>query len=635
MSKSNNILTGYCFLAALTENQNDLFNHVYVPICKRALSLYSLKGASHGNASDIKSLINEEYGIDIPQVIIKKLINATFKTLSNRAKKKIDFKVFQNGETFEINKYSFSDLEIQYKKGKRNANALQNAFTEYLISENLDETKIPSFSEFLDKNKKHLSSFFKNSDSLNGKDLDLVFIHHVHFLEYIDASNHDLFEIAKGLYLGSIVASFFESGIDLEAKFQSNEIYFLDTPIILRALDLQKEEETEPIRELIKLITSTGGKIKILSITIEEISRVIENAIGNYNNVTPTSTINEACVRRSKNKTWLITYNGNLEKNILDSLKIEKENILTSFIDKHQKSADIKALQIERNRTGNALHDVIAYLYVRELRGASVSLFQKAKVWFLTNNTELLKFNKKNNPNNGISEIVLPDALTSLLWLKNPVKLIDKVKKVGLSELMAATLNEEIASKEIINEFESNIKNIDGISEDDYKTLLESVAHQSAKRIENFNEIAFNDNSKAKVAAHKIVEWEKSRKAKRIKTIKDAQSAQTSEEQKNKKLHEKLNKIESDLSAAKSVSDSSQTKIELLSLEVERQKKLLNRVFIWLLITILIGVIVYLGFHFYSALSYALKIFNWILGAGGLFGLINLIFNAIKFFKGK
>ena len=96
-------------MAALTENQNDLYNQVYIPICKRTLSLYSLQDRTHGGVSDIKELIAEEYGIDVPSFVVKKLINATFKSLSNRSRKKYKFNVFQNGETFEIEKYAFSD----------------------------------------------------------------------------------------------------------------------------------------------------------------------------------------------------------------------------------------------------------------------------------------------------------------------------------------------------------------------------------------------------------------------------------------------------------------------------------------------------------------------------------------------
>ena len=635
MSNNENILTGYCFLAALTENQNDLYNHVYVPICKRALSLYSLRGGTHGNANVIKQLIKTEYGIDVPQLVVKKLINATFKSLSNRARRKYSFNVFQHGETFEIQKYAFSDLEVQYKKGQRNARALQEAFEVYLSSEGIETAGLPTFAHFLEKNKRHLAAFFKNTGNINGDNVDASYIHHVAFLEHVDTSNNDLFEIAKGLYIGSIVASFLEAGIDLEPKFEPSEVYFLDTPIVLRALDLQKEEETEPIKELLEIIKNTGGKIKILSITIEEIYKVIENAIGNYNGTTPTSTINEACIRLGKNKAWLITYNGNLEKNIIETLKIEKETIQQAFIEKNRTSPDVKALQERRIRKGNALHDVLAYLFVRQLRGSSISLFQKAKAWFLSNNTELLKFNRELNPNSGITEIVMPDALTGLLWLKNPTKLIEKVKSVGLSELMAMTLNEEIASKELINEFESTIKGLDGISEDDYRVLLESVAHESAKKIEQFNEVAEQDKEKAKVIAHKIVEKERSRRAKNVKEIKEAQAAKNQEETKSKELQERLDKIEKDLAKAQSSSETSQTQLEVLSEKVTNQERLLKRIIWTLIITIVIAGIAVAGFYVYETLSIALKIFNWILSAGVLFGFGSFILNLIKFFKGK
>ena len=100
MEEKENILTGYCFLAALTENQNDLFNHVFVPICKRALSLYSLKGAIRGKDIDIQNIIMDEYSIDVPIVMVRKLINAVSRSFSRRDKQQTNFNVINNGEAF-------------------------------------------------------------------------------------------------------------------------------------------------------------------------------------------------------------------------------------------------------------------------------------------------------------------------------------------------------------------------------------------------------------------------------------------------------------------------------------------------------------------------------------------------------
>ena len=640
MANKENILAGYCFLAALTENKNDLYNQVYIPICKRALSLYSLGGKTHGSASDIKIIVANEYGIDVPLVIIKKLINATFNSLSNKARKKYNFTVFQNGEMFEIQKYAFSDIEIHYKKGQRNAKALEKAFETYLESEEIESNAVPIFAGFLDKNKRHLAAFFKNTGNINGDNVDESYVHHVAFLEYIETNNHELFEIAKGLFIGSIVASFLESGIELEPKFETNEVYYIDTPIALRALDLQKEEEKQPIVELIDLIKKTGGKVKILSITIDEIICVINNAIGNYNTTVPTSTINEACLRLGKNKAWLITYNGKLEENILSTLKIEKETIPNIFIEKNQASPDVKALQERRIRKGNALHDVLCYLYIRHQRGTYISLFQKAKYWFLTNNTELLKFNRELNRNVGITEIVMPDALTGLLWLKNPTSLIENVKSVGLSELMAVTLNEEIASKELINDFETTIKGLDSVSQEDYRLLLESVAHESAKKIDEFNEIAEKDKGEAKILAQKIVEKEISRRAKSQKEIKDAQSAQKDAISAKDELQQRLFIIEQNLTETRSESENSKTEIEKLTDILQKQDELfkmrLTKIYIWL--------VVFLFFLVSFILIMVLKenknkVWNYITGlltaSGWLWGLFNFAINLYKLAKRK
>lgn len=64
----------------------------------------------------------------------------------------------------------------------------------------------------------------------------------------------------------------------------NNIIYYLDTQIVLEALDLQKAEDTLPTQELLKLIRATGGKIRLLDITINEIHKIIELAINNYSN---------------------------------------------------------------------------------------------------------------------------------------------------------------------------------------------------------------------------------------------------------------------------------------------------------------------------------------------------------------
>lgn len=219
-----------------------------------------------------------------------------------------------------LNHFQFSAIEDSYDAEKRKSNALQQAFEIFAKDQGEDPNNIPTFSDFINKNKNKISSF------LSGRVSDVVdcsevsFMPHVRFLQYIEQNNDNLYKATKQIFIGSVIASYLESDFDLDAKLERGTSYYLDTQIVLELLDLQRAEDAAPTKELIKLILETGGNIRLMDITLDEIKTNIENAIRNYDRNHPTTTINEACVRLGKNKTWLIALNGKLEKYITSRL---------------------------------------------------------------------------------------------------------------------------------------------------------------------------------------------------------------------------------------------------------------------------------------------------------------------------
>ncbi|GAF06014.1 hypothetical protein [Saccharicrinis fermentans] len=320
--------------------------------------------------------------------------------------------------------------------------------------------------------------------------------------------------MAEKIYFGSVIAGFLESGIDVNAKFLSGEEYFIDTQIILRGLDLQNESDTQPAKELIDLIIKLQGKPKYLGITLSELSHILEVSIENYNKNTPTSTVNEACIRLGKNKSWLINFNNNIEENISKNLGLELETISKLNIEKYKKSKDIKELQGTRKNTANAEHDVLAYLHIRDKRDNLIRSYQKAKYWFVSANKTLYQFNISKNPAGVTSEVILPDTLTSLLWLKGNRTLDKTIKKIGLTELMLQTFHEEIASKELINDFHAAVSEKTSIEDGEYEVLLSSIAHQSAKRIQKLVELSEVDKERFNEKVHQTIAKERERKKK-------------------------------------------------------------------------------------------------------------------------
>lgn len=637
---NDNVLTSYSFLAALSENETDIYKTVYLPLFKRAISSYAAKKSSkvsnsiQGTDIDIQSIILEEYGIEVPILIVRKLIKAVGTSLSKKERNIFKFDIFEDGKAFQFTNYNYFSTEEIYDRERRNAQALQQAFEDYLKSENLSEKNIPSFSQFIDKNKCNLSSFFSGKNCLI-HDVEGSFMAHVNFLQHIEGGYHYLYQTAERIYLGSVIASFLETGVDLESKMDNNIIYYLDTQIVLEALDLQKAEDTLPTQELLKLIRATGGKIRLLDITINEIHKIIELAINNYSKSHPTTTVNEACVRIGKNKTWLISINGKLESFIKAELQVDIDGILETKMSLYSKSEDVNLLKQTRIHKSTAIHDVAAYLHVRDRREGNIRLFQKAKYWFVTANKKLADFNISRKTNGFVNETIMPEELTSLLFLKNPQKLAKKVSQIGLNELIAQTLSEEYASKELINEIDIAIKESADLSAEDYNILFSSIALQSTNKIQKLLE-EISDKRKFNESIHKLIEKERTKRAKSKEEKLQRQKLFEEVNHEKLSLEEKLKNLEAKLSQGEKEREEQQEsirKIEEQQAESLLKRKKAQRSFWLALGGLILSVVIFLVALYYPTLFSGMKDFiKGIASLGGVWGLISLIINICKLF---
>lgn len=637
---NDNVLTSYSFLAALSENETDIYKTVYLPLFKRAISSYAAKKSSkvsnsiQGTDIDIQSIILEEYGIEVPILIVRKLIKAVGTSLSKKERNIFKFDIFEDGKAFQFTNYNYFSTEEIYDRERRNAQALQQAFEDYLKSENLSEKNIPSFSQFIDKNKCNLSSFFSGKNGLI-HDVEGSFMAHVNFLQHIEGGYHYLYQTAERIYLGSVIASFLETGVDLESKMDNNIIYYLDTQIVLEALDLQKAEDTLPTQELLKLIRATGGKIRLLDITINEIHKIIELAINNYSKSHPTTTVNEACVRIGKNKTWLISINGKLESFIKAELQVDIDGILETKMSLYSKSEDVNLLKQKRIHKSTAIHDVAAYLHVRDRREGNIRLFQKAKYWFVTANKKLADFNISRKTNGFVNETIMPEELTSLLFLKNPQKLAKKVSQIGLNELIAQTLSEEYASKELINEIDIAIKESADLSAEDYNILFSSIALQSTNKIQKLLE-EISDKRKFNESIHKLIEKERTKRAKSKEEKLQRQKLFEEVNHEKLSLEEKLKNLEAKLSQGEKEREEQQErirKIEEQQAESLLKRKKAQRSFWLALGGLILSIVIFLVALYYPTLFSGMKDFiKGIASLGGVWGLISLIINICKLF---
>lgn len=617
------LLTAYSFLAALTENNNDIYNAVFVPLCQRVLSSIA-QSKTQGSADDVRYYLKAEYGLDVPVSIVKDLIVRVGEKQSRKDRSSFNLRVMEKGTYFAFDNFNCGEVEVVYAEERRCANALEEAYRAFAETEGYANS--PDFQFFLDQNKHKLSSFFSGDvTSLEDKRIDESYLPHAKFLRKIEGSNHQLYKAAERAYLGTLIAAYLEAGISLDAKLDNGIVYYIDTQVLLEALDLQAAESTRPALDLLDLIRSTGGKPKVLSITIDEITGILDREIKAYNKNHPTTTVGDALVRLGQNKSWLVSIRNSIETTLSDRISVTVDSISDSQIQEYSKSTDIDELVSKGYGRANAIHDVSAYLTVRDRRKVPTkSKPQKAKYWFVSANSKLSYFNQKHSRQT--PEIVMPGELTSLLFLKDPVKYSSVVSKKGLSALIAQTLTEEYADKDLINDFDAIVRgNVSNLSEDDYELLLEHVALESTTRLRNLIDDSCNkDDFSAKV--HHIVENTRNQKAKQsqldqeIQEEKERLSKENDEKgQRNSELEKHLLKLETQVA-------DSQKEISALKKKELKSKTELKR---WrrFAIGVVIAFVFVLLARFLDLKVCAQKVFNWVGASGGLWAFFNLAVN--------
>lgn len=642
MNIQNRILTSYSFIASLNENGTDIYSAVYIPLCKRAMSIYAKK-CTQGKDSDIQKVIKDEYGIEIPLIITRRLIVAIGKELSRKEKDRFGYECFESGKSFQFKSYTFTSLEESYERERRQANALQLAFNTFVESDVKDVNSVPPFTEFILRYKNDLSAFLSGRiRTTTNLDIDVSYMPHVRFLQYIESNNDSLYKVVEHIYIGAIIASYIEANVDLEAKTEKGITYFLDTKIILEALDLQNQEDTRPILELLQLIRDSGGDIRILDVTLNEIHGIIDTAITNFNKNNPTTTINEACNRDKtrKNKTWLTKINGQLETYLSQELKINVSKVSESDMREFSSSEDVTLLQKIWFRKNAALHDVIAYLYVRKRRkqDSNRTLIQKASCWFITANSRLCNFNISRKENGYPCEIVMPQELTSLLFLQNPQKYSKEVSNIGLGELIAQTLFDEYPSKDIINEFDIAIRDNDNISQDDYKILLSAVSQDSTSKLQRLLEEKVSDNDKFLSDVHTIIASERKKRLdleQQRKNAAEQHSRDEEEKQKlkkiNKELSDKLDAISKQITEIQNTARNETKRRNEKEIKDRKHHFIIYSIFIAVIITLVIIILQ----KTIDIIAWLNSILNIIKSLGGVWTFIGLLITIISKFRNR
>lgn len=630
--------------AKLAKGQLDVF----VPIVKKCLHHISdgkaeIKGA---NISEIADRIVTDWQIEIPVPVLRTILTQISKEFDCDEDSK-PF-VLNNDDSFWIKRFIFADFDAEIKESEHNVKELQNAYLKFCKIQNIQSEDGKGVIRFIEQHKDTLAHYLRNSDCPDKTDYSLP----AKFIEYFKPIK-PLYEEIRDLYLGATISC----AIGYQFNGLKNDVtLLLDTNFIISLLDLNTPESTRTCSKLLEVCKKSGYSFLILPETKEEIQSLLEFKSRSLDKVALQKNVNKedvfcACERRGLNSADLMRISDNIEDSLTKfSIRILPNS--TTLKNKAKFSNEYQTLKTYRNNDKAALHDAMAIMYVREKRGGkAVKSFEKVNCWFVNNSIthdfehSAIENIIRGNSSENQPEIIKADDLLNLLWLSAPSirseVSSDEMVDIGLTTLVAHTLNKSLPKARIIRELDENIQKYktEDITDRDVYLLSVRIANNQVKDLEELNTLAVKDtvefNCRVKEEARKQAEIEKEQREQLNKLYSELSNAihsisKQSEamvldkealDKQNQNLQEKLKKSESDNEA---ISEESGIK----DIMIKRQRKI-----IFGLLAVIIAIILFVLCYFFPIVKWLKVILGGIGSLGGLWGFISLIINIVTTFK--
>jgi hypothetical protein len=469
---------------------------IFVPLVKRVLYVLSSDGLYRSTTLDpIKSKCIELYNIDFPIPVLKKVLSKIEMEINTA--ESINFKLHTDGSII-IKEFIFEDFEEKIQNSKNDVESLEKLFKEFCEINNISGIEADSIFDFIDKNRYTLSKYLTGKDFANGVDFTIQ----AKFVDYFKHSDK-IYNIIRNIYLGSILTCYVQFkteklNIDVELLF--------DTNFIVSLLDLNTEESTHTCNKLLEICKNLGYKFSILKDTIEETQKLIRTKAEYFDRTFLQRRINpedlyNACERRKLNRSDLERIADNIEE-LISEKGITAIHDTSRYKNIAKFSKEYESLKRIRNTETAALHDATAIYYIREKRGKRIKDFERVNCWFVNNSIshESTVYKEVPEVKDYQYELIKADELLNILWLSSPQvtsKISDSdLVEIGLSSIVAFTLNDSLPKAQIIRELDENITKYakERLTSKDILNISTRIVNKQLKNLEQLNKIAATDS---------------------------------------------------------------------------------------------------------------------------------------------
>ena len=475
---SANYLSNFSVLKAFTDSGKSILDCL-VPFVEYAMATL---GTEYMDTIDIKRIITDDCGIDIPF--------STLKTLLKRLKRLNHITDYESFSRIRVVK----NVNIESNEYKTKMQDFNRDSTQLLVDcykycgFTFPNAEMPAlFLSYIQTYQKYLDFSEEIIDVASAEiEPKEEYVRISEYILEISKSNTQHFTTFKGMFYGYILSQFVAHNTDIANTHKLKALtVFVDSNYLLRVLEMQSPLLCSASIELLKMMKNRGITVATLPEIIAEVRAVLNRHYYRYINdkdsllklhgsrVAQIDGVIGAFFRKNITNTDIQEFIDNLEcevKRLNISISSEELDTSAKYLDKEQeKIAEFKMKNskienygsvVDQNRAKaiiakKSLLDARVLGFIRAKRRTASYRFDLCKCLFLTCDNVVYSVNSYyHKPHNTIPEAIIEGKLTNALFISSPQNDND----VPVSLLVSIFKSSSYLSFELLSRFHKDLQ---------------------------------------------------------------------------------------------------------------------------------------------------------------------------------
>lgn len=436
--KKNNIAL---ITALYNVKDANFYREIYFPVIKYSITrlfIESPENQKYGDITELQEKIENWFGITIPLVVLRKSLVALSKTCDDVIIKPYDKQNYYSVERVWDAELK-EDIDAKAEKVRELFSRLTITFNQYLEHKGL--TSLKSFPDLLVKySNESIELFEKSTPEIMGGE---EFANMALFLQWIQKNDEELFVLVEQILWSSIIAGFLSrKDVDFDTKVENQVTYYLDSALVFAILELSSVENTNSVRDMLRIVRESGCSLKVHPITIREVKNVllsVEKEQGPRHD----SEMAGAYVRRKMKLSDILHIRTHLEHILDENYQIAifppiNDQDIDSHINRYRGNHKVRNLYLQRESSSEdmfrEIHDVFMADFVSE-KNNNFGLAEKYNAYFVTTNSDFADFCR---PEVRATSVITPSQVVMNLWLHSAQS--SKLKLSVLTEMISRSM---------------------------------------------------------------------------------------------------------------------------------------------------------------------------------------------------